>query len=98
MGHGVYGISDFNNNKGLIDSLGNTILPCEYEDFMEREGRYLIVRKERYSDYGVFDLVNKEFAFPCKYKNITSALGTTDPYTSTFWKLTDFTSETSQLG
>lgn len=88
-GHGIYGILDFNDNHGLIDSLGNTILPCEYENTMDHEGRYLVVREERDRGYGIFDLANKRFALPCIYKNISSALGTTDPYVSAFWVLTD---------
>lgn len=89
LGYGIYSISDFNDNHGLIDSLGNTILPCEYENIMEHEGRYLVVREERDCGYGIFDLASKSFALPCKYKNIYSALGTTDPYASAFWELTD---------
>ena len=89
VGYGIYCVRDFNDCYGLIDSLGNTILPYEYESIMEIEGRYVVIRKELYNKYGIFDLVNKDFALPCIYKNISSALGSTDPYASVFWQLTD---------
>lgn len=79
-GYGIYQCQDSNHKYGLIDSLGNKILPCEYDNLLEQCRKYLVVRKERDNYYRVFNLDNKEFALPCKYREIESAYGSTDPY------------------
>lgn len=88
-GYGIYQCQDSNHKYGLIDSLGNKILPCEYDNLLEQCGKYLVVRKERNNYYGVFNLDNKEFALPCKYREIESAYGSSDPYKTEFLKLED---------